>query len=181
MSLIHHDAISLAIEAFSNAGKVLWLLDDASFGEAGPALAGDLRALIGGTAAIAHFIATTSQNGLVESCAAGSGQFIELLGACRQAPGDAASRWPGGALARQEAALAAWQRRPGSVLAIELGALAGSPQLRDLARRQPATVLRCGADYTGAGPGATIALAWPPAACVALLRERLSSSGLIPG
>lgn len=181
MSLIHHDAISLAIEAFSNAGKVLWLLDDASFGEAGPALAGDLRALIGGTAAIAHFLATTSQNGLVESCTDGSGNFIEFLGAGRHASAGAAGLWPSGLLEQQQAALAAWQRRPGSVLVVELGALAASPQLRDLARRQRATVLRCGADYSGAGPGATIALAWPTAGCVALLRERLSSSGLIPG
>lgn len=214
MSLIHRDAISLAIEAFGNAGKLLWLVDDASFGEAGTVLAGDLGAIVAGTARQAHFIATTSQSGLVESCGAGGDGFIEFLGSRRHGqcsapcsetvwrlpspgaagvscpacslpareniPAGAASPWVSVRLERQEIALAAWKARPGSVLAIELGALAGSPQLRDLARRSAATLLRCGAGYAGAGPGATIALELPPGAFVALLRERLSSSGLIP-
>lgn len=214
MSLIYHDAISLAIEAFGNAGKLLWLIDDDSFGNAGPALAGDLRAIVAGTPTLAHFIATTSQSGLLESCGVGADDFIEFLGSRRYGqcsgpcsetvwrlppageagascpacglpareniPAGAASPWVSVRLEQQEIALAAWKARPGGVLAIELGGLAGSPQLRDLARRSAATVLRCGAGYSGAGPGATIALALPPGAFVALLRERLSSSGLIP-
>lgn len=206
MSLLHRDPLSLAIAAFANARKVLWLVDDEALA-GGTALLADIAAVIAGMPTVAHLIATTATSGSLEACA---GQLIEYRGSRRYGQCSAAcseSVWPLGAadepcprcglpvrenvlsgalsdwvsarFERQEIDLAAWQNRPGSALAIELGGLVGSPQLPDLARRSAGMRLRCGAAYDGVGPDGVITLALAPAEFVAQLLARLSRGGLI--
>lgn len=213
MSLLDLDPISLAIEAFGHARKVLWLADDEALA-GGPALAADIAAVIAGMPAVAHFVATTATDGSFEAGAArlieyrGSRRYGQCTGPCSEEVWPLAGAgeppyshfshcprcglpardnvlsgelpdWVTARLERQEIDLAAWQKHPGSALAVELGGLAGAPQLAALARRSAAMRLRCGAAYDAVGPDGVIALAWPPADFVAQLRARLSSAGLM--
>lgn len=204
MSLSDLEPFPLACEAFANARKVLWLVADEAPADG---LLADLRAVIGGLPAIAHFIATTATDGSLEACAAG---LIEYRGSrrygqcCQSCSEDvwpmpsAAERCPhcggpvranvlSGALddwvsarcERQEIEFSAWQKTPGSLLAIELGGLAGAPPLLDLARRAAALRVCCAAGDDGVGADGAIALALPGTVFVARLRAWLSSSGLL--